>query len=563
MVLSLGWGEDAVEVSIQEALSDLVEVHDPAVQASEMSVGLFYQYGHTYTATQSGNASVSADVDTRALIPALPEGWRELAQVVGVGTGFTAGRSASASGGAKDTTDGGSVADNRSESMLFEAKAVWSVSVRTRQDSGWGATTRVDSGTPSDPGVQRIWVWHSYVDQTPGREETIPRDLRDPKMPNVEPISMAGMEAALKALETHLGGDFARIGTNAHSDLRTFVTQTISMRLRDAAEGLSVPLLVKGVPYATIKVKSEIVLEESEREGAPTAEALEEEVLTQSTASPSRTEYGGSLEGRVSGGPVLENPDVLGPVGEYHPDRVTPVGKVGRPVAQSSASTANEASHHVEVDKRNGRSQAYRAVVRHTFTVERLGKPRRAAADEGHGPDPHAGVGRLPLRPARGRGGGGHGERPAEDRRRRQRGDARQPPEGAAPGPQGRAAGVARRRRRAVARRRGAPTSGASPGWTGSARRSWPSWPIWGSWRRSRTARASTTPTGSCAPLRCSPRWTSPPTSPRPRCVAASTRRRRTACSSPWSSTASTPSPWCTRCTSCCGRTSTTWGTRG
>ncbi|NJP91727.1 hypothetical protein HCN51_20070 [Nonomuraea sp. FMUSA5-5] len=380
LVLNVGHGKTAAELRLKLTLADLVEVADPAVKASQVTVGMFYQTGQTYTATQSGSAGTSGDFNSGVLAPLVPDGtWaRAAADTVAVGVGASAGRSWSASGGSSMFEQGGSVADNRSESLLFDATATWTVELRTGKAGQWQHAATVDSGSPGDTATQRIWVWHSYADRTSRDPIRIDAGKESPKPPNQEVISMTGLEEALDAIAAELGGDYTRIGTNARRDLRKFVTHEVQARFRRTLEdGLPVTLAVDGEPDVRITATSEIVHGETRMVGAVTPEALEEEVLTETATSPSRTEHGGSIEGKVSAGfnvESLQGADIFGPLGDYHPDSVRPEVKGSRPVAQSSSSTANEAAVHPQVDKRTGLSQAYQKVAKVTFTVERPGK---------------------------------------------------------------------------------------------------------------------------------------------------------------------------------------------
>ncbi|MFB4268549.1 hypothetical protein [Nonomuraea sp. GTA35] len=390
LVLSTGWGKNAAEVRIRLTLSDLVEMIDPAVVASQATVGMFYQTGQTYSATKSGGTGTTVDLSSAPLTPLLQVGStpRLLAEMFAVGVGASHGRSWSASSGSSMFEQGGSVADNRSESMLFDAKATWSVEVRTRKSNGWSAPVLVSSGDPGDTTTQRIWVWHSYVDQESRRTTTLddvkqtlkvtnPEATRKRPVSNQEVISMTGLEAAFDELARKLGGEFARIGTNARRDLRKFVTQEVQARFGKTHTGLSAILAVKGEPDVRITATSRLVPGKTRMVGAATAEVLEEGVLTETATSSTSVEYGGSLGGKASVGinhDVLQGMDVLGPLGDYHPDVVRPEFEGRRPVSRSSSSSAGQVAVHPAVDKRTGLSQAYHKEAELTFTVERPGK---------------------------------------------------------------------------------------------------------------------------------------------------------------------------------------------
>ncbi|GAA3155960.1 hypothetical protein GCM10020001_094850 [Nonomuraea salmonea] len=91
LVLVAGHGRKAVEVRLALTVSDLVEVADPGMRASQLTQGNFYQTGQSYTATESGSLGTSAEFDTRKLAQWLPKG--SIADVMG---GWPASPSAAA-----------------------------------------------------------------------------------------------------------------------------------------------------------------------------------------------------------------------------------------------------------------------------------------------------------------------------------------------------------------------------------------------------------------------------------------------------------------------------------
>ncbi|SEF89821.1 hypothetical protein SAMN05444920_101962 [Nonomuraea solani] len=380
VVLRAGEGKSAAEVRIKLDLSDLVEVIDPAVKASEMMVGNFFQAGRTVTAAEAGSAGVSMGFNTKVLAQFMPDGeWpRMVAELLGVGVGVSAGRNWSASGGAGTYAQGGSVSDNRSESLLFDAAATWTVEIRTGRDQAWRDATTVSAGLPGDTGAQRMWVSHSYTDEAPRKKAWIDPAKRDLKMPNHTLTGMTGLEEALATLTGRLGGDFARVGTNAHNDLRKFVTDELPTRLRQAVNGgFTRDLTVDGELRARVRVETEVVLVSSEMVGGPTNDEWEEEVLVDFAASPGGVSYGGSLEGNASAGfnhPGLEDVDVLGDMGDYAPN-LGPRLRGARAASQSYSSTANGQAIHPSVHRKTRHTQGYRLELRHTFAVEEIGEP--------------------------------------------------------------------------------------------------------------------------------------------------------------------------------------------
>ncbi|MEV4363406.1 hypothetical protein [Nonomuraea sp. NPDC049625] len=375
-VLRVGRGSRAAEVRVKLSLSDLVEVLDPGVKASEMMVGLFFQAGRTVTATESGSGGMNVGFDSSVLAQLLAEGEvpRTLVELLGVGLGVAAGRNWSATGGAGMYAQGGSVADNRSESLLFDAAATWTVDIRTGQDTSWRDTTVVNSGKPGDSAAQRMWVSHSFTDQPPRKLAWIDDDKRDPKLPNHVLTSMDGLEEALDEIAATLGGEYTKVGAVPHDQLRTFVTDVLPHRLRDAVnKGREQVFTKNGEPHARVTAKSRVVLVESEPLGGATADEWEEEVLVDFVATPGGASSGGSLEASASAGFRHDALQGVG-VGGYHPT-IGPQVRGSRAASRSYSATANKQAIHPSVHRKTSYKQSYRLVVETTFTVEVIGKP--------------------------------------------------------------------------------------------------------------------------------------------------------------------------------------------
>ncbi|MFI7129672.1 hypothetical protein ACIBQ1_28510 [Nonomuraea sp. NPDC050153] len=377
VVLRVGRGSTAAEVRVRLSLSDLVEVLNPGVKASETMVGLFFQAGRTVTATESGSGGLPLGFNTAVLAQMLPEGeWaRTLTEMLGVGVGVVAGRNWSATGGAGMYAQGGSVADNRSESLLFDAAATWTVEIRTRKTDGWRDATVVNSGAPGDAAGQRLWVSHSFTDQAPRKLAWVDDAKRDGKLPNHVLTSMTGLEEALDTIAATLGGQYDQVGAVPHDQLRTFVTEELPHRLRDAVNGdLERVFTRNGRPHARVSAETRVVLVASEPLGGASAEEWEEEVLVDFAATPGGASSGGSLEANASAGfnhPALQ--EVNGP-GSYEPS-IGPRVRGSRSASRSYSATANQQAIHPSVHRKTSPKQSYRLALETTFIVEEYGKP--------------------------------------------------------------------------------------------------------------------------------------------------------------------------------------------
>ncbi|NUW32342.1 helix-turn-helix domain-containing protein [Nonomuraea sp. SMC257] len=377
VVLRVGRGPSAAQVRVKLTLSDLAEVIDPAIKGSEMMVGLFFQSGRTATNTESSSAGVSAGFSTTALAPMMAEGEmaRNLVEMLGVSVGASVGRGSSASVGAGAFAQGGYVADDRSEPLLFDADASWRVEVRTSKSGGWSDSVTVASGAPGDATAQRLWLSQSYADQPPRKLARIDEAKRDPKFPRHVLAYMTGLEGGLDAVAAALGGDYTQVGAPAHDQLRTFITEELPLQLREAVNGTYERVLTRnGQPHARVIADSRVVRVRCEPLGGANAEEWEEEVLTDFVALPGGASSGRSVEGNASAG--LKTPglaDVNGP-GDYRPT-IGPRVRGSRSVSQSYSATASKQAIHPSVHRKTSPKQSYKLVVETTFWVEVFGKP--------------------------------------------------------------------------------------------------------------------------------------------------------------------------------------------
>ncbi|MFI9597154.1 hypothetical protein [Nonomuraea sp. NPDC052265] len=376
LVLQVGHHGKAAEVRIKLTLADLVEVLDPAIKGSEMMVGLFHQAGRTASVSQAGSGGLSMGFNTSVLAQFLPEDHvaRTVAQLLGVGLGASMGRNWSTGGGAGMFAQTGSVTDNRSESLLFDAAATWTAEIRTGQDESWRGTVTVDSGAPGDAASQRVWFSHAATDQPPSRLARVDPARRRTKMPNVIVQSMSDLEGALDMLADVLGGDYAEVGTSARDALRGFVTHELPHSLQTAVNGGLERVFTKnGEPQVQVRAESRVVVELSQPVGGSTSEEWEEEVLVDFVQAPASASSGASLEGSASAGfkaPGLEGVDL----GEYQPT-IGPKANGARGASRSYSATANKQAIHPSVHRKTHPKQSYRLVVVTTFTVERFGEP--------------------------------------------------------------------------------------------------------------------------------------------------------------------------------------------
>ncbi|MGN9783543.1 hypothetical protein ACTMTF_19065 [Nonomuraea sp. ZG12] len=380
-VLRVGSSRSAAELRIRLTVGDLVEVLDLETEASEMMVGLFALGGRTVGATKTGSVGLAPPINTAALAAHLPEDHpaRMILEMVNVRISPNVSRGASMTGAAASFAQMGAVVDNRSGSSVVDGSAAYKVQIRTSYKEGWKGTVTVDSGEPGDSASQRMWVSHPYLDPPARDVITIDADKRDPAMPNVTPSGMTGLEEALDAAMKELGGEYARIGSVAHHQLRTIITEELQVKLRQAVNtGYQGVITVNGRQDATVEVKSELVeVPRSKMVGGASDAVWEEEVLVDFAAVNGNASYTRSRGITGSVGPAipdLTDVELPGSDGEYAPT-FGPRGNLGRGVARSDSSTANAQAIYPNVLRKTGHRQGYEVRLVHTITVRKTGKP--------------------------------------------------------------------------------------------------------------------------------------------------------------------------------------------
>ncbi|MFI7450722.1 hypothetical protein ACIBQX_24720 [Nonomuraea sp. NPDC049714] len=376
-VLRVGSSRSAAELRIRLTLGDLVEVLDLSTVSSEMMVGLFALGGRTVGATESTSVGVSPPFNTAVLATMMTEGSsaRMVTQMLNARFTPSVGSSGSVTGAAASFAQYGSVEDDRSESLLYDASASWKVQIRTSHAEGWKPTVTVDSGEPGDSASQRIWVSHPYTDAPPRDVVTIEEHHRDPAFPNVVPSGMTGLEEALNAAAEELGGEYARIGSNAHHQLRTIITEELQVKLRQAVNGgYQGTLFADGRQDATVEIKSELVeVATSKMVGGESDAVWEEEVLVDFAATNGNGSYSKSRGITASVGVNVATLEDVGS-GAYQPS-FGPSGKFGRSVGRADSATANSQEIFPNVHRKMRHRRGYELRLVHTITVTKTGKP--------------------------------------------------------------------------------------------------------------------------------------------------------------------------------------------
>ncbi|MFI6452361.1 hypothetical protein ACIBF6_12455 [Streptosporangium amethystogenes] len=381
MVMRVGEGKSTAELKIKLNLSDMVEILDPAIRASEIMLGTLPQGGQSIRSTEAGSGGLSAGFNTGVLAPLLPEGSlsQAVVQTVGVGVGVNAGRSWSRGSSAAEYSLEGQVEDDRGESMLFDAAATWEVHIRTSREDGWQEVATVGSGNPEDAASQRFWISHVYADQPPSSTVTVDPAKRTDTLPQHVPSDLSGLNELAEDVMGKLGEKHTDIGDITRDHIHTIITKELPGRLGEAVNdphGMMRTITdPRGRPIATVTINSRPVWQRATPIGQPSRDQWQELLRVGfSTASGSES-FGGSLGGSLSANPAVPGlADVNGP-GDYDPT-LGPGGNGSRSVSRSESAFANGQAIHPGVQRYTGHTQGYRMVFRHEVSVHLVGDAR-------------------------------------------------------------------------------------------------------------------------------------------------------------------------------------------
>ncbi|WP_030915956.1 cell envelope integrity protein TolA [Streptosporangium amethystogenes] len=381
MVMRVGEGRSTAELKIKLTLSDMVEILDPAIKASEIMLGTLPQGGQSIRSTEAGSGGLSVGFNTGVLAPLLPEGSlsQAVVQTVGVAVGANAGRGWSRGPSAAEYSLEGQVEDDRGESMLFDAAATWEVHIRTSREDGWQEVATVGSGNPEDAASQRLWISHVYADQPPSSTVTIDPATRTDALPQHVPGDMSGLNELAEDVMGKLGEKHTDIGDITRDNIHTIITKELPGRLGEAVNDPHGMIRVitdpHGRPIATVTINSRPVWQLATPVGQPSRDQWQELLRVGfSTASGSES-FGGSFGGSLSANPTVPGlVDVNGP-GDYDPT-LGPGANGSRSVSRSESAFANGQAIHPGVQRYTGHTQGYRMVFQHEVSVHLVGDAR-------------------------------------------------------------------------------------------------------------------------------------------------------------------------------------------
>ncbi len=391
-LLRIGTGRTAVELKIRLSLSDMVQIIDPEIVASEIMLGVMPQGGRTTRTTEGGSGSLSVPLGPKLLASMVPnEDVRSALELMGdVGVNLSFGRSWSRGPGAADFALAGAVEDNRGESLLFDAAATWSVSVRTRRQSTWQEVATIDSGAPGDAPSQRIWVSHAYTVGPPARTETIDSGKKSNQLPEHFVNGLTGLDQlavdvigrlheGLGRVRSRAGVEWlregeTRIGGIARQQIINMIDHELPGRLGEATDPVYGMTRVitdgHGRPVATVTIKTTVDRDSAVLVGTPTRDHWQERLRVGFSNATGSESFNGSLSAGVSPLPVPILGDAIGGLpdpGGYGDVDVT--AGAGRGVSRSQSSFVNGNAIHPSVQRYTGHTQGYELALKHEVTI--------------------------------------------------------------------------------------------------------------------------------------------------------------------------------------------------
>ncbi|WP_066940151.1 WXG100-like domain-containing protein [Microtetraspora fusca] len=391
-ILRIGTGKSAVELKIRLSLSDMVQIIDPEIVASEIMLGVMPQGGRSARTGEAGSGGLTVPVGPGLIAPMVPEEHiRTALEIMGnVGINVSFGRSWSRGPGAADYALAGAVEDNRGESLLFDAAATWSVSVRTPRQSTWQEVGTISSGAPGDAPSQRIWVSHAYTVGPPERTATIDPGKESHRLPEHFVNGLTGLDQladdVIGRLHEGLGRvrgragveplheRETRIGRITRQQILTMINDELPGRLGEATDpdyGMTRVITDRhGRPVATVTIRTTVQKDSAVLVGQATRDHWQERLRVGNSNATGSESFNGSLSASVSALPIPVLGDMIGGVpvpGGYGDVDVT--AGAGRGVSRSQSSFANGNAIHPSVQRYTGHTQGYQLTLKHEVTI--------------------------------------------------------------------------------------------------------------------------------------------------------------------------------------------------
>ncbi|MFI7440490.1 WXG100-like domain-containing protein [Nonomuraea indica] len=348
------------ELLIHISATDLVEVLGASKVASEIMNGVLPQGGRSVGASANYSQNADAAYRLHTLIKALPEGdAKEFLKHFELSVSPSGGHAQSLTGSAGNAALPGGVADDRVESVAYDAAATWTVRVRTAKHPNWSDPVTVSHGDQNDPTNLRVYVSHAYMEPPPPGETQLDEKERG-KTPFPENVAL-GLTGLVKLADDTaraLGEEHFPPGSVARRQLYTAMIDDLYGRIDEAVNdpsGLRRIIHVNGKPFVQLQIKAVPRLKSFKRVGTASEvwqERLRVEVVKATGNQSSSRSRGVSTTLGVTGFTA----DAVPGDGEY---AIGPSahgrGSVGASV--SDGLSVEGVTYHPSVQRFTGRSQ--------------------------------------------------------------------------------------------------------------------------------------------------------------------------------------------------------------
>ncbi|MEV0595366.1 hypothetical protein [Nonomuraea cavernae] len=398
------------EVLIQLSVTDLVEVLDSTKVASEIMNGVLPQGGQTIGATANRSRGVNVGDKLSTWFAALPESSvKEVLKHVELSASLNSGFSSSVTGNASDFALDGGVEDNRGESVQFDARAKWSVKVRTSPEKGWSPTVTVDHGTRDDADSLRVYVSHAYMENAPSNPLRLPEDQRAKLFPEHVVLGLTGVLKLADDTVRALGEQHFPPGSVARRQLYTAFTDDFYSRMSQAVNdprGVQRIIHVDGRPFVQLQIRAIPRLATAKPVGAASRSHWQERLRVGVTSATGNQSSGRSVGGSLSVGvgDVVPELDAVRGDGEYVVAS-GPNGQVSSGVSASTGLSVNGVTYHPSVQRYTGHTQGVELEFDYEVTARLIGDNTLLPPIKGEGkglfrfPEPDAYRYGLPVDP--------------------------------------------------------------------------------------------------------------------------------------------------------------------
>jgi hypothetical protein len=360
-----------IELRFRLSVSDLIEVLDPSVRASETMLGLLPQPSRKFGITQNGKVGASGAFGLSMLTQLFGEhSWvNALGQLVTVKGEQSSGWGRSVTSNGAQYGQDGTVEDNRGESLLYAGQASWQVQARRPgEPDRLLADVTVDRGQGKDVSRLRAWASHAYTVLAPTKvftNGTAPSG----RLPNHTLTSLDGLQSLTDQVFSEYGDQLSRFGDQAsllREQIQSAITQDLPSRLAESTEqSLLRPLQADGRPVGHLEVRTEVRYEQVELVGDTSTAHWQERVRVGFSNASGQQNFSASttLNATVGyGGQALTD------LGDTSVD-LGPSATAGRSLNRSESLSGGGVGIHVGVQRYTGPTQGYRMVFEHKVTL--------------------------------------------------------------------------------------------------------------------------------------------------------------------------------------------------